>query len=164
MTPISDALRYAGESPVFWLALAMVLAIATVGYIATIRGRNAGSPSAGEAGKVVHDWMPTGRIDFVGPSMDATAAETPAPFYLQAEEIRLLLSFSGIERKEIRWRKATLNEAKRVMNTFHRQMAKDSSPLTEGSSQASPVIRIERQRQLPVTELRQVDIVQPLSH
>jgi hypothetical protein len=136
MIPISDALRYAGESPVFWLALAMVLVIATVGYIATVRAPKGGSTSAGEAGRVVHDWTPTGRIDFVGPSMDATAAETPAPFYLQAEDIRLLLSFSGIERKEIRWRKATLNEAKRVMNIFHRQMAKDSDRPTEGNSQA----------------------------
>jgi hypothetical protein len=112
---------------------------------------------------VVHDWTSTGRIDFVCPSMDATAAETPASFYLQAEDIRLLLSFSGIERKEIRWRKATLNEAKRVMNICHRQMAKDSNLPTEGNSQPSPVIRFERRGQEPVTELRQVDIVQPLS-
>jgi hypothetical protein len=54
--------------------------------------------------------------------MDESAADVPAAFYLQAEDIRLLISFSGIERKEIRWRKATLNEAKRVVNIFHRQM------------------------------------------
>jgi hypothetical protein len=56
--------------------------------------------------------------------MDASNADTPASFHLQAEDIRLLVSFSGIERKEIRWRKATLKEAKRVVFTFHQQMAK----------------------------------------
>jgi hypothetical protein len=134
MTPISDVLRDADGSPVFWLVLAMVLVIATVGYIATLRAAKVGSTSVGEAGKVAHDWTPTGRIDFVGPSMDATTAETPASFYLRAEDIRLLVSFSGIERKEIRWRKATLNEAKRVVNIFHRRMANDSNRPTEGNS------------------------------
>jgi hypothetical protein len=121
-TSISDALRDAGASPVFWLVLAAVLVIAIVGYLVARRA-GVGSPSAGETGKVINDWTPTGRIDFAGPSMDATAADTPASFYLQAEEIRLLVSFSGIERKEIRWRKATLSEAKRVVNVFHRQLA-----------------------------------------
>jgi hypothetical protein len=66
--------------------------------------------------------------------MDATAADTPASYYLQAEDIRLLVSFSGIERKEIRWRKATLNEAKRVVTIFHRQMTKGADRPTEGDS------------------------------
>jgi hypothetical protein len=138
MTSILDALRDAGASPVFWLVLALVLVMAIVGYLVA-RRTGAGSPPMGEAGKVVHDWTPTGRIDFAGPSMDATAADTPASFYLQAEDIRFLVSFSGIERKEIRWRKATLNEAKRVVNIFHRQMAKESenaSPATASPERA----------------------------
>ena len=135
MTVISDALLAAGTSPVFWLVLALVLVIAIVGYLVARRA-GVGPSSRGEAGKVVHDWAPTGRIDFAGPSMDATAADTPALFYLQAEDIRFLVSFSGIERKEIRWRKATLNEAKRVVNIFHRQMADGSDRRTESASLA----------------------------
>jgi hypothetical protein len=122
ITSLSDALRDAGASPVFWLVLAAALVIAIVGYLVARRG-GVGSASPSEAGKVISDWTPTGRIDFAGPSMDATTAETPASFYLQAEDIRLLVSFSGIERKEIRWRKATLSEAKKVVNVFHRQLA-----------------------------------------
>jgi hypothetical protein len=122
ITSLSDALRDAGGSPVFWLTLAAVLVIAIVGYLVARRG-GIGSPAASDAGKVISDWTPTGRIDFVGPSMDATAGDTPASFYLQAEDIRMLISFSGIERKEIRWRKATLSEAKKVVNVFHRQLA-----------------------------------------
>ena len=86
---------------------------------------------------MVHDWLPTGRIDFAGPSMDADAVDTPASFLLQAEDIRLLVSLSGIERKEIRWRKATLSEAKRVVNVFHRQMAKESDRQVENAAPAA---------------------------
>src|ERR1700694_203846 len=106
---ISDTLRDAGSSSIFWFALAIILVIAIVGYFVTRRANAVPSP-VGEGAKVIQDWVPTGRIDFAGPSMDASAADTPGSFYLQAEDIRLLVSFSGIERKEIRWRRATLNE------------------------------------------------------
>jgi hypothetical protein len=118
-----DALLDAGSSPIFWFALASVLVLAVVGYVLSRRA-NLDSTPVQDGAKVVQDWVPTGRIDFAGPSMDASNADTPAFFYLQAEDIRLLVSFSGIERKEIRWRKATLKEAKRVVFTFHQQMAK----------------------------------------
>ena len=86
----------------------------------------------------MHDWIPTGRIDFAGPSMDESAANAPASFYLQAEDVRFLLSFSGIERKEVRWRKATLNEAKKVVNVFHRQAAIEPGRRTDDASVGAP--------------------------
>ncbi len=135
---ISDLLRQAGSSSLFWIGLAAVLVIALVGYWLTRRSAESGSSTAGEHGRVVHDWMPTGRIDFAGPSMDESAAERPASFYLQAEDIRLLISLSGIERKEIRWRRATLNEAKRVVNVFHRQMGKETDRAVEPAPPAAP--------------------------
>jgi hypothetical protein len=134
---ISELLREAGASSLFWIGLAAVLVIALIGYWLTRRSATATS-AAGEHGRVVHDWMPTGRIDFAGPSMDETGAEVPASFYLQAEDIRLLISLSGIERKEIRWRKATLNEAKRVVNVFHRQMGKETDRAVEPTPPAAP--------------------------
>jgi hypothetical protein len=148
MTSISDALRDAGSSSMFWIGLAIVLIIATVGYFLTRRAA-VDPPPVEEGTKVVHDWIPTGRIDFAGPSMDESAAETPASFYLQAEDVRFLISFSGIERKELRWRKATLSEAKKVVNTFHRQMAKEpdrkgesalraAAPPDEGATESAP--------------------------
>ena len=135
-TSISDLLRDAGASSIFWIGLALILVIALIGYLVTRRA-SVDRSAVGEEVKVVHDWMPTGRIDFAGPSMDANTADTPASFYLQAEDIRLLISFSGIERKEIRWRKATLNEAKRVVNIFHRQMAKGSDRITKNTTSAT---------------------------
>jgi hypothetical protein len=130
VSTISDALRDAGTSPIFWIGLAIVLVIAVVGLL-VFRREQAVLSSNGEAGTVVHDWTSTGRIDFAAPSLDTSAANTPASFYLQVEEIRVLRSFSGIERKEIRWRRATLNEATMVVNCFHRQLAKETGRAIE---------------------------------
>jgi hypothetical protein len=133
---MSNALRDAAASSSFWIVLAIILILAIVGYI--VARRATGDRSAvGEEGRVVHDWIPTGRIDFAGPSLNESAADTPASFYLQAEDIRLLISFSGIERKEIRWRRATLNEAKRVVNVFHRQRAKGPDEITKTANSAA---------------------------
>jgi len=133
---MSNTLRDAAASSTFWIVLAIVLIIAIVGYIVTRRANADASPVREEV-KIVHDWIPTGRIDFAGPSIDESASDVPASFYLQAEDIRVLISFSGIERREIRWRKATLNEAKRVVNIFHRQMAKGPERLAESSAPGS---------------------------
>ena len=135
-TSILDILRDAGASSIFWIGLAAALVIAVVGYIVSRRA-NVDSSSVGEEVKIAHDWIPTGRIDFAGPSMDESSADTSASFYLQAEDIRLLISFSGIERKEIRWRKATLNEAKRVVRIFNRQTMKGTDRITESASPAT---------------------------
>jgi len=134
---MSDALFDAGSSSIFWFALAIILVLAIVGYVLARRA-NAHLTPVGDGAKVVQDWVPTGRIDFAGPSMDASNADTPASFYLQAEDIRLLISFSGIERKEIRWRKATLKEAKRVVFTFHQQMAKAPAGNADNATITAP--------------------------
>jgi hypothetical protein len=125
---MSDALRDAGSSPVFLIGVAIILILAVIGYLVIRRAMAASSPS-NEEGKVIHDWMPTGRIDFAGPSLDPSAADTPALFYLQAEDVRFVASFSGIERKEMRWRKATLNEAKRVVHMFHQHTIRKTDQL-----------------------------------
>ncbi len=132
---MSEALRDAGSSPVFLIGLTAILVVAVIGYLVTRRAVTASSASS-EEGKLIHDWMPTGRIDFAGPSMDPSAADMPASFYLQAEDIRFVVSFSGIERKEMRWRKATLNEAKRVVHVFHQHTIKKTDQ--DGIGSATP--------------------------
>jgi hypothetical protein len=59
-------------------------------------------------------WIPTGRIDFVDP-------QSIGVFTLQAEETRIVESLGGMEHREIRWRKATLEEAKTVLVSYHAQ-------------------------------------------
>ena len=145
---MSNILSDASSSSMFWLGLALVLIVAVVGYIVA---RRAGPDSAvaTETARIVQDWIPTGRIDFAGTSMDESAADVPATFYLQAEDIRLLISFSGIERKEIRWRKATLSEAKRVVNIFHRQVENKVDLLAENTHSVAVPSDAERSDDIP---------------
>jgi hypothetical protein len=42
-------------------------------------------------------------------------------FTLQAEDTRIVGSIGGVERREIRWRNATLEEAKTVVVAYHAQ-------------------------------------------
>ena len=59
-------------------------------------------------------WTPTGRIDFVDP-------QSIGDFVLQVEETRIVDSVGGVEHREIRWRKATLDEVKTVLISYHAQ-------------------------------------------
>src|ERR1700733_3532431 len=60
------------------------------------------------------DWTPTGRIDFLNP-------QSIGNFILQAEDTRIIESSGGVEHREIRWRKATPDEAKTVVVAYHAQ-------------------------------------------
>ena len=59
-------------------------------------------------------WTPTGRIDFADLGSNGG-------FILQVEDSRLVESIGGVEHREIRWRRATLEEAKRVVLNYHSQ-------------------------------------------
>ena len=60
------------------------------------------------------DWTPTGRIDF-------SNFQSADHFILQAEDTRIVNSMGGVERREIRWRMATLEEAKAVVVAYYAQ-------------------------------------------
>ena len=59
-------------------------------------------------------WTATGRIDFADP-------QSKGDFVLQVEETRIVDTMGGVEHREIRWRKATLDEAKTVLVSYHAQ-------------------------------------------
>ena len=59
-------------------------------------------------------WTPTGRVDFIDP-------QSTGNFVLQAEDTQIVDSIGGVEHREIRWRKATLDEARTVVVAFHAQ-------------------------------------------
>jgi hypothetical protein len=59
-------------------------------------------------------WTATGRIDFVDP-------QSKGDFILQVEETRVVDTMGGVEHREIRWRRATLDEAKTVLVSYHTQ-------------------------------------------
>ena len=59
-------------------------------------------------------WVLTGRIDFVDP-------HSSGELVLQVEETQTVNSPGGVEHREIRWRRATLDEAKMVLVSYHAQ-------------------------------------------
>jgi hypothetical protein len=102
-----------------WLGAAGVLValvVLFVGYSFLRKSRPSDAMPGDE-----HGWSPTGRIDFSDPQANGF-------FLLQAEDTRLVHSIAGVERRESRWRKATLDEAKAVAAAYH---AHHSLTLTE---------------------------------
>lgn len=113
---------------IWWPILAIVLTI--VGALGLIFTRTAGDAAPSTRNSVsakrsvpltspehvtyLSDWQPSGRIDFACPE-ELAGDDAPSTFYLRVEEFRTSRSPSGLSRMEIRWRDATLVEAKRVV-------------------------------------------------
>ena len=94
-----------------WFGAAAVLVL-LAGVLAASRLFKSKPP--GTTPKLQGGWSPTGRIDFLNPP-------STADFILQAEDTRIVDSAGGVEHREIRWRKATLDEAKTVVVAYHAQ-------------------------------------------
>jgi hypothetical protein len=97
-----------------WIGAAAVLVI----FVVALAARSLRKPKQHDKTKFnsadQNGWLPTGRIDFVDP-------QSIGDFILQVEETRIVDSVSGVERREIRWRRATLDEAKTVLVAYHTQ-------------------------------------------
>jgi hypothetical protein len=104
-------------NPWLWLAAAGGF-IALLGLLMAYNTRRSKSQEAVRAQQ--DGWTATGRIDFSGP-IDADP-NSIGIFLLQAEDTRIVNSVGGVDHREIRWRKATLNEAKKVVLAYHAQL------------------------------------------
>jgi hypothetical protein len=67
-----------------------------------------------DMGVATSDWQPTGKIDFHSPDLPKVD-NVPATLFLQVEDYRTFESVSGVEHLQLRWRAATLAEAKSVV-------------------------------------------------
>src|SRR5579872_5991213 len=104
------------NNPWLWLAAAGTF-IALFGLLLSYNRRRS---RVQETMQAQHDgWTPTGRIDFMGPT--DIEPDSIGNFLLQAEDTRIVNSVGGVDHREIRWRKATLNEAKKVVLSYHAQ-------------------------------------------
>jgi len=102
--------------PWLWLAAASVF-IVLFGLLLAYNARRSSAQEALRAQQT--GWTPTGRIDFAGPTdVDPDAIGN---FLLQAEDTRIVNSVGGVDHREIRWRRATLSEAKKVVLAYHMQ-------------------------------------------
>jgi hypothetical protein len=98
----------------------LIVAIAAAGLTALyLSWRKQENPH--EMVAATSEWRPTDKIDF-------HCAETPkddkvpSAFVLQVEDYRTVETISGVQRVEIRWRNATLAEAKSVV-TAHQSVS-----------------------------------------
>jgi len=106
-----DNLRATITDQWLWFSAAIVLVI-LVGVLAAYKFYK---PKPQEPVQHKQDgWTPTGRVDFIDP-------QSTGNFVLQAEDTRIVDSIGGVEHREIRWRKATLDEARAVVVSFHAQ-------------------------------------------
>ena len=99
-------------------------------------------PAAADGQAQEDGWVPTGRIDFQGPT--DSDPNMVGNFLLQAEETRTVHSIGGIDHHEIRWRRATLNEAKKVVMAYHAELKLTAAPVlgaksADGSMDELPV-------------------------
>jgi hypothetical protein len=103
----------------FWLGAAGLF-ILLLGLLLIRHRIRLQAPRKGNADEQETGWAPTGRIDFAGPTGSTPDLQTT--FLLQAEDARIVNSIGGLERHEIRWRNATLKEAKKVVTAYHAQL------------------------------------------
>jgi hypothetical protein len=136
----------------FWLGAAGFFA-ALLGLTAYVAGhaRRAGG-GADEGG-----WVPTGRIDFIGPTRRDPG--TPGKFELQAEEIRVANSIGGLDHHEVRWRGATLREAKNVVTIYHAHAKFLRSPLVASPASIVPEPDAARTSDMNQSRVRPIAVV-----
>jgi len=78
-------------------------------------------------GFIKRNWVPTGRIDLATRyNGNGADHDQPGEFRLMVEERRIVESVTGLENLEIRWRQATLREAKVVVVQYHKYLTENS--------------------------------------
>jgi hypothetical protein len=98
------------------LGPALVVLIIVMFFRARTRNKRAAAKSHGN---VKRDWQPTGNINFIVPD-DVIDQDK---FVLEVEENRVIELLGGGTTLEIRFRLATLDEAKRIVQGYERHIA-----------------------------------------
>ena len=101
-------LEYLIDPNILWPLIGFAAIAASAGLYVSLRKEKKSQEI------VSGEWQSTGKIDFhcAQSPKDDTA---PAEFILRVEDFRIVESISGVEHVEIRWRNATLAEAKAVV-------------------------------------------------
>jgi hypothetical protein len=97
-----------------WFGAEAGVLIVVVGLLVLLRPRSKRQLNTPGSAADNKGWALTGRIDFVDPP-------SGGELVLQVEETQTVNSPGGVEHREIRWRKATLDEAKMVLASYHAQ-------------------------------------------
>jgi hypothetical protein len=98
----------------YWFVAAAAVLVVVVGVFALLKAKSKAPLERANIAADGKDWTWTGRIDLAHP-------KSAEDFVLRVEETRVVNSLVGLEHREIRWRGATLDEAKTVMVSYHVQ-------------------------------------------
>ena len=104
-----------------WFGAAAVVFVIAVGSYIALRPKPNGQPETAADAADNIEWTLTRRIDLADPQLAGA-------FVLEVEESRISASPTGVEHREIRWRRATLPEAKMVLQSYHTQQNLAMSP------------------------------------
>jgi hypothetical protein len=104
-------------APFAWsivVVLAIAVAAAMIGYgIHTIRKKDEPDPLfGGVSGTLKEDWTRTGNIDFHAGTLESAS---PQQLILRVEEKKIVENSMGQAVTQLRWRLATVEEAKEVV-------------------------------------------------
>jgi hypothetical protein len=97
-----------------WFSAAAGVLVVVVGLVIVLKPKSKRHLKTTSSAADNEGWILTGRIDFVD-------HHSVGDLMLQVEETRIANSPGGVEHREIRWRRATLNEAKIVLVSYHAQ-------------------------------------------
>jgi hypothetical protein len=97
-----------------WFAAAAGVLVVVIGLLILLKPKSKRQPKTTGNASDSKEWVLTGRIDFVDP-------RSAGELVLQVEETRIVNRPSGVEHREIRWRRATLDEGKMVLLSYHAQ-------------------------------------------
>ena len=97
-----------------WFAAAAGVLIVVVALLVLLKPKSKRQPNTIGSAADNKGWVLTGRIDFVDP-------HSAGELVLQVEETQIVNSPGGVEHRDIRWRRATLDEAKMVLVSYHAQ-------------------------------------------
>ena len=97
-----------------WFAAAAGVLVVVIGLLVLLRPKSKRQLNTTGSAADNKGWVLTGRIDFVDPHSNGD-------LLLQVEETQIVNSPGGVEHREIRWRRATLDEAKMVLVSYHAQ-------------------------------------------
>jgi hypothetical protein len=132
-----------------WFGAAAVVFIVGVGLLIVLKPKSKRHlETADTAGDKKH-WTLTGKIDF-------SDSQSVAALVLEVEETRISMSPTGVEHRGIRWRRATLPEAKMVLASYHAQRKLAMSPSLTVSSPTEAKQEEKGQGEKVETELKSV--------
>ena len=112
-------------TPFAWSIVAVVgiaVAAAMIGYVTyNLRKKDEPDPLyGGVTGTLKEDWARTGNVDFYVGTLEGTS---PQHFILRVEERKIMENPMGQEVTELRWRLATIEEAKEVVACWNAHRA-----------------------------------------